>query len=351
MPHHEFDAPLILLATSSATLVAICAFLLVKVLRTIVVKHFLFGLLLSCLLGERCLAEEVVSGAKANAGVSEVTDYEKHVREIAQKTAEEAKARRAQERLDRAKTSSLNLVANPNAIAPANTLNKTVSNAQITPSSNTLAAQSSVPSVKSSSFTNIAKSSLANEGGLRVFKYRKDGTTTFSDSVPYKTKYEVVIYNSCYACSITSNVNWYNTRLRLSEFADTINVVSKQYGVNPGFVRAIIHAESAFNPLARSRKGAMGLMQLMPGTAKDMGVMDLSNPEQNIKGGVRYLAGLLQTFSGNETLAAAAYNAGPGAVTRYGGIPPYEETQTYVKRVKILADRYKNQPQLAANGL
>lgn len=320
-------------------------------LRTIVVKHLLFSVLLTCLLGEYCLAEEVVNGVKGNVsgGVSDVTDYEKHVREIALKTAEEAKAKKAQERLDRAKTSSLNLVSSNNTATSANaTINSVAKVASadqtaITSSSNTIAAS------KPSSFTNIPKSSVTDAGGFRVFKYKKDGSTMFADSAPYKTKYEVVIYNSCYACSITSNVNWYNTRLRLAEFADTINSVSKEYGVNPGFVRAIIHAESAFNPLARSRKGAMGLMQLMPGTAKDMGVMDLTNPEQNIKGGVRYLAGLLKTFSGNETLAAAAYNAGPGAVTRYGGIPPYEETQTYVKRVKILADRYKNQPQLAVN--
>jgi soluble lytic murein transglycosylase-like protein len=268
--------------------------LLVNVLRIIVVKQLLFSLLLTCLLGEYCLAEEVVGDAKSDTSASKVIDYEKQVREVAQKTAEEARAKKAQEQLDRAK-----------------------------------------PPVAGSAF--------------RIFKYKKDGATIFADSVPYKTKYEVIVYNSCYACSISSSVNWYNTRLRLNEFADTINIVSKQHGVNPGFVRAIIHAESAFNPMARSRKGAMGLMQLMPGTAKDMGVMDLTNPEQNIQGGVRYLAGLLKTFSGNETLAAAAYNAGPGAVARYGGIPPYEETQTYVKRVKILADRYKNQQQLAVN--
>ena len=303
--------------------------------------------------GQFCLAEEVVNDVKGDIeSASHIIDYEKHVREIAQKTAEEAKARKAQERLDRAKTSSLNIISSPNtasaAITPATaSANKTVPATPITASSNSIATQSSAPSAKPATFTNMAKSSAADPGGFRVFKYRKDGSTMFADSAPYKTKYEVVVYNSCYACSITSSVNWYNTRLRLKEFADTINVVSKQYGVNPGFVRAIIHAESAFNPMARSRKGAMGLMQLMPGTAKDMGVMDLTNPEQNIKGGVKYLAGLLQTFSGNETLAAAAYNAGPGAVTRYGGIPPYEETQTYVKRVTILADRYKNQPQLA----
>ena len=91
------------------------------------------------------------------------------------------------------------------------------------------------------------------------------------------------------------------------------------------------------------------LMQLMPGTAKDMGVTDATVPSQNIQGGVKYLAYLLQKFSGNQTLAAAAYNAGPTAVTRHGGVPPYEETQTYVKRVRILFERYKNQKVLATN--
>ena len=88
-------------------------------------------------------------------------------------------------------------------------------------------------------------------------------------------------------------------------------------------------------------------MQLMPATAQDMGVGNTTDPQQNIQGGVKYLAGLLRTFDGDQNLASAAYNAGPTAVTRYNGIPPYEETQTYVKRVNILKQRYKNQMLLA----
>ena len=314
-------------------------------------KHLLLVLLLTGWQCEYCLAEDVLSNSNAAAVATQVVDYENHVREIAKKTAEDAKARKAQERINQAKVSSLNVVPVVNA-STQSISTKTVLNASTAAFKGAASSQKAMLNPKlaaQSAPSSGVKPIATGDGAFRVFKYKKDGATMFADSVPYKTKYEVIIYNSCYACSITSSVNWYNTRLRLNEFADTINHAAKQYNVDAGFIRAIIHAESAFNPLARSRKGAMGLMQLMPGTAKDMGVVDLTNPEQNIQGGVKYLARLLQTFSGNETLAAAAYNAGPGAVARHGGIPPYEETQTYVKRVKILADRYKTQKQLAMN--
>jgi soluble lytic murein transglycosylase-like protein len=183
---------------------------------------------------------------------------------------------------------------------------------------------------------------------LKVFKYQKNGTVMFADSAPFKTPYQVIVYNSCYACNLRSNVDWQSTKLYMTEFADIISQFSLLYNVDSAFIRAVIHAESAFNPLARSRKGAMGLMQLMPATAQEMGVRNASDPEQNIQGGVKYLASLLRTFDGDQSLAAAAYNAGPSAVNRHNGIPPYAETQTYVKRVNILKQRYKNQLVLAA---
>lgn len=228
--------------------------------------------------------------------VETLADFEQQVRDVAARTAAEARAKKAEER----------------------------------------AARINAPAASSGE-------------ALRVFKYRKGESVVFADSAPYKTRYEVIVYNSCYACAITSSIDWFNTRLHLTEFSDTIAQAARMYQVDPAFIRAVIHAESAFNPLARSRKGAMGLMQLMPDTARDMGVSDSTNPAQNIQGGVKYLAFLLQTFNGNQMLATAAYNAGPGAVTRHGGIPPFEETQTYVKRVKILFDRYKNQKVLANN--
>ena len=110
-------------------------------------------------------------------------------------------------------------------------------------------------------------------------------------------------------------------------------------GVRPDLVRAVIQVESAFNPRAVSSKGAMGLMQLMPGTAAELGVTDPFNPSENIRGGVTYLRQLLTRYDENEELALAAYNAGPSAVAHYGNrIPPYRETQQFVGRVKRRID-------------
>jgi len=128
------------------------------------------------------------------------------------------------------------------------------------------------------------------------------------------------------------------TRFRIAagnpqEFEHLIAKASAKYGVSASLIRAVIQAESGYNPHAVSRAGAGGLMQLMPGTAKHLKVADRFDPSQNVDGGVRYLKFLLDTFKGDVTLALAAYNAGLSKVAKYGGIPPYEETRTYVSRV------------------
>ena len=112
-----------------------------------------------------------------------------------------------------------------------------------------------------------------------------------------------------------------------------IDKVAKKHGVDQKLVRALVRQESGFNPNATSHCGAQGLMQLMLATAKGLGVTDAYNPVQNVEGGVKYLKGSLNKYNGNVILALAAYNAGPGAVDKYGNVPPYKETQNYVKSI------------------
>jgi soluble lytic murein transglycosylase-like protein len=178
----------------------------------------------------------------------------------------------------------------------------------------------------------------------KVYRYlSSEGTTSFSDRPPAHDNY-VVMHYGCYACNPKSPINWKATRLFHDAFASEIEQAARLYNVDPALVRAVIHAESGFNVHARSPKGAIGLMQLMPATARELGVANPRHPRENIHGGARYLAQMLLRFRNDITLATAAYNAGPNTVQRYAGVPPYAETQVYVQRVRILHERYRSAP-------
>ena len=132
-----------------------------------------------------------------------------------------------------------------------------------------------------------------------------------------------------------------------SQYSATIASVASRYNIEPAILHGLIQQESGFDPNARSSSGALGLTQLMPGTASSLGVSNPLEPTQSIEGGARYLSEMLSKFGGNVEDALAAYNAGPGAVSQYGGVPPYAETQEYVNKVLGYANAYR-QSQVAA---
>ncbi|MFZ2235706.1 MAG: lytic transglycosylase domain-containing protein [Dokdonella sp.] len=175
---------------------------------------------------------------------------------------------------------------------------------------------------------------------------RKDGVVEYTNVKPrggdFRLMFSYVFQETCYACNLKSSVDFAHTPLKVDMFRDEISAAALASGVDASLIRAVIHAESAFNPMALSAKGAQGLMQLMPGTALDLGVGDAFDAASNINGGAQYLAQMLKRFGGDETRATAAYNAGPGAVSKYNGVPPYAETQVYVQRVAQLRDRYRS---------
>ncbi len=182
----------------------------------------------------------------------------------------------------------------------------------------------------------------------QVYSFMKDGVRHYTSARPTQVAnlgpVRTIRYSfmeRCYACGVNPRVDFGSVRLNTSAFQTEITSAAREFGVEEAVVRAIIHAESAYNPTALSRAGAQGLMQLMPPTAARFGVSDSYDAGQNIRGGVQYLAWLLKRFNGDLTLAAAGYNAGEGAVDRHGGVPPYSETQYYVRRVGQLAERYR----------
>jgi soluble lytic murein transglycosylase-like protein len=198
-----------------------------------------------------------------------------------------------------------------------------------------------------------AAAPVAARGGRmvsgQVYSFMKDGVRHYTSARPTQVAnlgpVRTIRYSfmeRCYACGVNPRVDFGTVRLNTTAFQGEITSAAREFGVEEAVVRAIIHAESAYNPTALSRAGAQGLMQLMPPTAARFGVSDSYDAGQNIRGGVQYLAWLLKRFNGDLTLAAAGYNAGEGAVDRHGGVPPYSETQYYVRRVGQLADRYRS---------
>lgn len=137
----------------------------------------------------------------------------------------------------------------------------------------------------------------------------------------------------------TKNSNTQEKTLAAGSYSEIINRAAEKYNLPAALLRAVIKAESNFNPLACSSAGAMGLMQLMPSTARALGVDNPWDPEENIEGGSRYLRQLLDQYANNLPLALAAYNAGPGQVKKYGGIPPFTETRNYIQRILNLWSR------------
>jgi soluble lytic murein transglycosylase-like protein len=177
-----------------------------------------------------------------------------------------------------------------------------------------------------------------------VYKFTdENGIIHYTSKRPAGQKDVQTFSFPCYASDFSCNqVDWESIPLNRSAFADEIQAAAQVFTVDDALIRAIIHAESAYRPDALSPKGAQGLMQLMPETQKELQINDVFDPINNIEGGTLYLARLLKQFDQNIELAAAAYNAGPGAVRQYGGVPPYRETREYVRRVKILYRRYRS---------
>src|SRR5689334_6192880 len=175
--------------------------------------------------------------------------------------------------------------------------------------------------------------------------------TAFADVYVYKDKSGVLTFTN------TPNHSGYRRVLRENHtegagstivnpsYDDLIQTASGRYNIDPQLIRAVIKAESDFNARARSQKGAMGLMQLMPETARLHSVADAYDPSENVEGGARHLRMLLDRYQGDLELSLAAYNAGSGAVEKYRGIPPFSETREYVRRVLRFYDAYRAEPQ------
>ncbi len=173
----------------------------------------------------------------------------------------------------------------------------------------------------------------------QIYKYTdENGIINYTNVKPATSQYSIKVIG-CYG-TCQRKVNWHNVTLDTDSYRQPIAELAVEYQVDEALLRALIHAESGFNPQATSPKGAQGLMQLMPGTQRDLGVANAYVAEDNLRGGTQYLAQMLSLFDRNVEYALAAYNAGPNAVREYAGVPPYQETREYIRRIKILHGRY-----------
>jgi len=183
----------------------------------------------------------------------------------------------------------------------------------------------------------LAAVSLSNAAHAQIYVYKDEfGRTFFTDAPPHDGYEAYRPKGTLKRHPGARNVSSLNPR----SYDTAIRRASRQHGVSAALVKAVIAAESGFDPWAESTKGARGLMQLMPATAEELGVDDAYDPWQNIDGGTKYLCELIDRFPGELELALAAYNAGPEAVRQYQGIPPYKETRGYVKRVLSYYKKY-----------
>ncbi|RNC69582.1 MAG: DUF4124 domain-containing protein [Desulfuromonadales bacterium] len=174
-----------------------------------------------------------------------------------------------------------------------------------------------------------------------IYRYEDDeGVVHFTDA-PTDTRFKVFMRDIRKDRKLRTTFRLGNSVRDPAEFEPIIDQCALEFGVDKSLVKAVIHAESGYNPNAVSRKGASGLMQLMPQTARDLKVANSFDPRDNIRGGVRYLRFLLDTFKGDVTLALAAYNAGLTRVAQHGGVPPYQETRTYIDRVLSYKKSYQ----------
>ncbi len=181
-----------------------------------------------------------------------------------------------------------------------------------------------------STFNSLANFGSESVNGRPNQDFQKILDNNMSEKVQ-NTPFSNKIFSSDLINQSSSNTN---------DIDSLIEQYSAKNGLDSAFVKAVIKQESGFQPNVTSHCGAMGLMQLMPATANSLGVKDAYDPEQNIAGGTKYLKGLLDRFGGDKSLALAAYNAGPNAVAKYNGIPPYKETQNYVKNIMSMYQKF-----------